>query len=91
MDIPVVVIGGLALPAYNVADDIFVLTIEDFLATKLARSDRSTTDIDDVIQLLIVNEENIDQEYLYQRLDHLDLLEDFKKILQELDLDLPRF
>lgn len=62
-------------------DDIHVLAIEDYILTKLARQDRSAIDIDDILQLLIANKNSIDSEYLLYRLNWMDLLPDFKKIL----------
>jgi len=61
-----------------------VLSIEDFILTKLARSDRSSTDIDDIIQILIANVNNIDWDYLYYRLNWANIKKDFEELLEEL-------
>ena len=71
--------------------NVHVLAIEDFILTKLARGDRSSTDIDDVIQLLIANKDNIDREYLHYRLRWMDLLSDFNVILKKSKIDFGNF
>ena len=71
--------------------NVHVLAIEDFILTKLARADRSSTDIDDIIQLLIANKDNIDQEYLHYRLRWVDLLSDFSEILNKSKIDFENF
>lgn len=64
-----------------------VLSVEDFILTKLARADRSSTDINDILQILIANKKNIDWEYLHYRLKWIDLVEDFKEILHAFTLE----
>ena len=68
--------------------NVHVLAIEDFILTKLARGDRSSTDIDDIIQLLIANKDNIDREYLHYRLRWMDLLSDFNEILKKSKIEI---
>ena len=63
-----------------------VLAVEDFIMTKLARSDRSSVDIDDILQILINNYKRIDWEYLQYRLRWIDLQEDFEEIVRGLKL-----
>ena len=65
-----------------------VLALEDFILTKLARDDRSSTDIDDIMQLIITNKNTIDWGYLSYRLKWKDLIEDFKDILEAFKADL---
>ena len=65
-----------------------VLALEDFILTKLARDDRSSTDIDDIMQLIITNKNKIDWGYLNYRLKWKDLMEDFKDILEGFKADL---
>lgn len=64
-----------------------VLSIEDFILTKLARSDRSSTDINDVIQILIANTNSINWDYLYYRLNWAEVKEDFENLLNQLLLN----
>jgi len=71
--------------------NVHVLAIEDFILTKLAREDRSSTDIDDIIQLLIANKNIIDREYLHYRLEWMDLLHDFNEILEKSKIDFSIF
>jgi len=51
-----------------IAPHFHVLAIEDYLLTKLARSDRSSTDLSDIIQILLVNHQKIDWDYFQFRL-----------------------
>jgi len=68
--------------------NIFVLALEDFILTKLARSDRSSTDISDILQILINNYKEIDWEYFRFRLNWANLESDFKEILQGIELEI---
>lgn len=68
-------------------DDIFVLSVEDYIITKLARADRSSTDIDDILQILINNHNNIDWKYLHFRIKWTDLVPDFKEILHAFEIN----
>jgi hypothetical protein len=65
-----------------------VLALEDFFLTKLARTDRSSTDISDVLQLLINNYNEIDWEYFRYRLRWANLEPDIKNILRGIELDI---
>lgn len=65
-----------------------VLAVEDFILTKLARTDRTSTDINDILQLLIANKNKINWEYLRYRLKWVGLTEDFTQILDAFTLDL---
>ncbi|MHA1488952.1 MAG: DUF6036 family nucleotidyltransferase [Promethearchaeota archaeon] len=67
------------------SENIFVLAIEDYILTKLARLDRSSTDLSDILQLLIANKDKIDWEYLRFRLKWKDLTNDFKEILKSFE------
>ena len=63
-----------------------VLAVEDYILTKIARSDRSSTDISDVLQILIANENEIDWNYLHERLKWAKVKGDFKKIIDAFSL-----
>ncbi|TXT65129.1 MAG: hypothetical protein BAJALOKI3v1_130033 [Promethearchaeota archaeon] len=65
-------------------ENINVLAVEDFIITKLARSDRSTVDIDDIVQILIANLNSINWEYLHFRLGWADVKQDFEVLIEEL-------
>ena len=67
--------------------DVFVLAIEDYILTKLARSDRSSIDIDDILKIIISNKDSLDWDYLHYRIKWLDLESDFKKIVKAFELD----
>lgn len=66
----------------NFFSNVYVLAVEDFILTKLARSDRSSTDINDILQILIANTDTIDWEYLIFRLKWADLENDFNEVLK---------
>jgi hypothetical protein len=66
----------------------YVLGLEDFIITKLARADRSSTDISDVLQLLINNYDEIDWDYFNFRLKWANLVQEFKLILRGVELDI---
>ena len=68
--------------------NVYVLAIEDFILTKLARSDRSSTDINDILQILIANTKKIDWDYLIFRLKWIDLEDEFKEVLKGFETDL---
>lgn len=65
-------------------DNLYVLSKEDFILTKLARMDRSSVDIQDIIQILIANIEGIDWDYLFLRLKQNNLELAFKDVLEAL-------
>lgn len=67
--------------------DIYVLAVEDYILTKLARSDRSSIDIDDILQILIANKDSLDWEYFRFRLKWARVESDFKEILKGFELD----
>lgn len=67
--------------------NVYVLAVEDYILTKLARFDRSSIDISDILKILIANKDEIDWEYLRFRLDWMDLESDFKEILEGFKLD----
>ena len=58
-----------------------ILSPEDFITTKLARSDRSSIDLQDVLEILLAQENDIDWDYLFQRITSLKLNSDLQKIL----------
>jgi hypothetical protein len=64
-----------------------VLAVEDYILTKLARSDRSSIDISDILKILIANRDKIDWEYFSYRLKWVNLERDFKEILKGFKLD----
>jgi len=67
--------------------DVHVLAIEDYILTKLARSDRSSVDIDDVLKIIIANKDSLDWEYLHFRLKWVGLESDFIEIIKAFELD----
>jgi hypothetical protein len=67
--------------------DVFVLTTEDYLLTKLARSDRSSIDIDDILNIIIANKDTLDWDYLLYRVKWVDLENDFKEVVKAFELD----
>ena len=68
-------------------ESVKVLAVEDYLLTKIARTDRSSTDISDVLQILIANKDRLDWKYLQFRLKWADIESDFKEILKGFELD----
>lgn len=66
----------------NFFSNVYILAIEDYILTKLARSDRSSTDINDILQILIANKDTIDWKYLIFRLKWTDLENDFNEVLE---------
>lgn len=71
----------------NFFSNVYVLAAEDYILTKIGRSDRSSTDISDVIQILIANKDKLDWDYLRYRLKWANLESDFKQILKGFELD----
>ena len=67
--------------------DVYVLAVEDYILTKLARSDRSSIDIDDILKIIIANRDSLDWDYFNFRLKWADLESDFKEILDAFELD----
>ena len=68
--------------------NVHVLAVEDYLLTKLARSDRSSIDIDDILKIIIANKDSLDWDYFYFRIKWADLEYDFKEIVKAFELDL---
>lgn len=68
-------------------DNVYVLAVEDYILTKLGRSDRSSIDISDILKIIIANKDKIDWKYLRFRLKRMDLESDFKEILKGFRLD----
>jgi len=71
----------------NFFSNVYVLATEDYILTKIGRSDRSSTDISDIIQILIANKDKLDWDYLRYRLKWANLESDFKRILKSFELD----
>lgn len=67
--------------------DVFVLAIEDYILTKLARSDRSSIDLGDVLNVIIANKDKLDWEYFRFRLKWVGLENDFKEVIKAFELD----
>lgn len=67
--------------------DVYVLAVEDYMLTKLARSDRSSIDIDDVLRIIIANKNSLDWDYFLFRIKWADLENDFKEIVKAFELD----
>jgi len=68
-------------------EDINVLAVEDYILTKIARADRSSTDISDILQILIANKDRLNWKYLQFRLKWANIEIDFKEILKGFELD----
>lgn len=68
-------------------DNVYVLAVEDYILTKLGRSDRSSIDISDILKIIIANKDKLDWKYLRFRLKRMDLESDFKEILKGFRLD----
>lgn len=58
-----------------------ILSPEDFITTKLARSDRSSVDLQDVLEILLAQENNLDWIYLINRVKDLQLYSDLYTML----------
>jgi len=71
----------------NFFSNVYVLAVEDFILTKLARSDRSSTDISDIMQIIIANSKTIDWNYFIFRLKWADLENEFNEILKVIKSD----
>jgi hypothetical protein len=71
----------------NFFGNVYVLAVEDYILTKLARSDRNPTDIDDILKILIMNKDKLDWDYFRFRLRWADLESDFKEILKGFTFD----
>lgn len=65
-----------------------VLAVEDFIITKLGRTDRSSVDISDILQILIANNDRIEWKYLQYRLNWAGLTDDFIEIINAFSLDI---
>jgi len=61
-----------------------VLSQEDYIVAKLARSDRSAIDVDDVIQILEMQRDKIDMQYLNKRAEWAGVSNDLKNLVQKL-------
>ena len=67
--------------------NVYVLAVEDYILTKLARSDRTSIDIDDILKIIIANKDSLNWEYLHFRLKWVDLESDFQEIIKAFELD----
>ena len=68
----------------QLTDNFYVLSKEDYILTKLSRMDCSSTDLQDVIQVIINNLNEIDENYLIERLKQYDKLIQFQDLLKEI-------
>lgn len=68
-------------------ESVKVLAVEDYILTKIARIDRSSTDISDILQILIANKDRLNWKYLQFRLKWANIEIDFKEILKGFELD----
>ena len=71
----------------NFFENVYVLSIEDFILTKLARADRSSIDVDDILQVIITNKNRIDWSYLFFRLKWIKIEKEFKNIISGFEMD----
>ncbi|MHA1730776.1 MAG: hypothetical protein ACTSU5_02485 [Promethearchaeota archaeon] len=55
---------------------------EDYIAAKLGRADRSTTDLQDVLQVFVQNKDEVDFKYLGLRLRRANLLRDLVELVE---------
>jgi len=67
--------------------DVYVLAVEDYILTKLARADRSSIDTVDTLNILIANKDIFDWEYFQFRLKWVDLKNDFEEVIKAFELD----
>ncbi len=72
---------------HNFFDNVYVLAVEDYILTKLGRSDRSSIDISDILKIIIANKDELDWKYLRFRLKRMELESDFEEILKGFRLD----
>ncbi len=59
-----------------------VLSVEDFILTKLARDDRGSTDMKDVIQLIIQNQDEMDWKYFKYRLEWANVKQNLLELME---------
>jgi len=62
-----------------------VLSPEDYVVAKLARADRSAVDVDDVMQIIEMQRDRIDMQYLKKRAEWAGVSNDLKNLLKKLD------
>ena len=68
-------------------ENLYVLSVEDFILTKLARMDRSSIDISDIIKILISTQNIFNWKYFQYRLEWIGLEIEFKEIIKAFKLD----
>ncbi len=68
-----------------------ILSPEDYITTKLARADRSSVDIQDILEILLAQENKIEWDYLLRRVNNLQLFPDFHNILLHILKNKPDF
>ena len=68
-------------------EDVYVLAVEDYILTKIARADRSSIDISDILKILIANKDKFDWDYFRFRLKWAGLVTDFKEVIKAFELD----
>ncbi len=67
-----------------------ILSTEDFIMTKLGRQDRSVTDLQDVIQIILA-QQSIDWKYLIQRAKKYHLLDIIKNLVEKIQKNIPEY
>ena len=69
--------------AANISSHFYVLSVEDYILTKLARTDRSAYDITDILQILIQNYQSMDWQYFASRLKQYKYISSIRSILED--------
>jgi hypothetical protein len=72
----------------QLAKRFYVLSKEDYILTKLSRMDCSSTDLQDIIQIIINNIDIIDQDYLITRLKQFNKINEFKDLFKQIIMEI---
>jgi hypothetical protein len=68
---------------------IYVLSKEDYILTKFLRMDRSSIDLQDIIQIIVNNYESINWNYLIFRLKSYNAFNQFDEIIEKIKKENP--
>ncbi len=67
-----------------------VLSAEDFIMTKLGRQDRSVTDLQDIVQIILA-QQSIDWKYLIRRAQQYHLLDVIQNLREKIQESIPDY